>query len=157
MGTTGGRDSKTPIYWCTSIPAVGKALRDESKPLRQRYVGQDEHRSCRRRLALRSLLHLQMVKDESKPPPKRGLTLERRRVKGTRAPKGPYPLVLYLWRNKKVFCIKIRHDFADYRIESSSRGLDKITVRPGVLVKGRKLNRFIFLDQFRPVASTAGP
>jgi hypothetical protein len=57
-----------PVDGCASIPAVVKDLGCEVTPLRQPYGGQDEHRSCRRRLAPRGLPRLQIPDDRDKGP-----------------------------------------------------------------------------------------
>jgi hypothetical protein len=57
-----------PVDRRASIPALGKDLGREVTPLRQPYGGQDEHRSCRRRLALRGLPRLQTANDGNKGP-----------------------------------------------------------------------------------------
>jgi len=108
-----------------------------------------------------------------KPPPKRGLSLERRLRKDlqrvvavarpeqrtrTRAPKGPCPPVLSLRQNHNHVVIEHRHDCVDRPDESRNiTGHQEITAVLRVLVKACKLASRIFLDQFRPVACAAGP
>jgi hypothetical protein len=63
-----GTGLHAPVDRRASIPALGKGLGREVTPLRQPYGGQDEHRSCRRRLAPLGPLRFQTANDGNKGP-----------------------------------------------------------------------------------------